>query len=88
MDINFFNVLGHVSDDLHHDFPCCVWPRKFLEYKCLQLSHYSRLLLTNVVSPIAVMVGMEAAQELWIRPREWARHGQKILRERAPFPWA
>lgn len=36
----------------------------------------------------AVMVGMEAAQELWIRPREWARHGQKILRERAPFPWA
>jgi len=36
----------------------------------------------------AVMASMESAQELWIRPREWARHGQKILRERAPFPWA
>jgi len=35
-----------------------------------------------------VMASMESAQELWIRPREWARHGQKILRERAPFPWA
>jgi len=36
----------------------------------------------------AVMASMESARELWIRPREWARHGQKILRERAPFPWA
>jgi len=36
----------------------------------------------------AVMAAMESAQELWIKPREWAKHGQKILRERAPFPWA
>ena len=36
----------------------------------------------------AVMASMESAQELWIKPREWAKHGQKILRERAPFPWA
>ena len=27
-------------------------------------------------------------KELWIRPREWSRNGQKLLRERAPFPWA
>ena len=36
----------------------------------------------------AVMASMESAQELWIKPREWAKHGQKLLRERAPFPWA
>ena len=32
--------------------------------------------------------GLESAQELWIRPREWSKCGQKLLRERAPFPWA
>lgn len=36
----------------------------------------------------AVLASMESAQELWIKPREWAKHGQKLLRERAPFPWA
>jgi len=36
----------------------------------------------------AVLAGLESAMELWIRPREWSRHGQKLLRERAPFPWA
>ena len=36
----------------------------------------------------AIMSSLESAQELWIRPREWSKLGQKILRERAPFPWA
>jgi len=36
----------------------------------------------------AIMSSLESAQELWIRPKEWGRLGQKILRERAPFPWA
>ena len=36
----------------------------------------------------AVLAGLESAKELWIRPQEWSRHGQKLLRERAPFPWA
>ena len=36
----------------------------------------------------AIMASLESAQELWIRPREWSKLGQKILRERAPFPWA
>ncbi|CAB4059138.1 ACTR8 [Lepeophtheirus salmonis] len=35
----------------------------------------------------AVLACLESAQELWIKPREFAKHGQKILRERAPFPW-
>lgn len=36
----------------------------------------------------AVMASMESAQELWLRPKEWSKQGQKLLRERAPFPWA
>ena len=35
-----------------------------------------------------VLAGLESARELWIRPKEWARLGQKLLRERASFPWA
>ena len=36
----------------------------------------------------AIMSSLESAQELWIRPREWSKFGQKILRERVPFPWS
>ena len=36
----------------------------------------------------AIMACLETAQELWILPQEWKKHGQKVLRERAPFPWA
>ena len=36
----------------------------------------------------ALMAGLEAAQELWIAPDEWRGHGQKILREKAPFQWS
>ena len=36
----------------------------------------------------AILACLETAQELWIYPDEWRRHGQKLLRERAPFPWA
>ncbi len=36
----------------------------------------------------AVMATLETAQELWITPAEWRKLGQKMLRERAPFPWA
>ena len=35
-----------------------------------------------------VLASLESARELWIRPKEWERFGQKLLRERAPFPWA
>jgi len=42
---------------------------------------------TTVWRGAAVMANMESAQELWLRPREWSKHGQKLLRERAPFPW-
>ena len=35
-----------------------------------------------------VLASLESARELWIRPKEWSRFGQKLLRERAPFPWA
>ena len=35
-----------------------------------------------------VLAGLESARELWIRRKEWARLGQKLLRERAPLPWA
>ena len=37
---------------------------------------------------IVTMLLCVLCQELWISPREWRRHGQKLLRERAPFPWA
>ena len=35
----------------------------------------------------AVLACLETAQELWISPLEWTKHGSKLLRERAPFPW-
>ena len=35
----------------------------------------------------AVLACLETAQELWIHPKEWAKNGQRMLRERAPFPW-
>ena len=35
----------------------------------------------------AVLAGLESARELWIRPEEWQKVGQKLLREKAPFPW-
>ena len=34
-----------------------------------------------------VLSCLETAQELWISPLEWTKHGSKLLRERAPFPW-
>lgn len=36
----------------------------------------------------AILACLETAQELWITGPEWAKTGQKLLRERAPFPWA
>ncbi|TRY78430.1 hypothetical protein TCAL_06903 [Tigriopus californicus] len=36
----------------------------------------------------AILACLETAQELWITAPEWAKTGQKLLRERAPFPWA
>ena len=36
----------------------------------------------------AILSCLGSAQELWIHPKEWARHGQKLLREKVPFPWA
>jgi len=35
----------------------------------------------------AVMATLQSAQELWINPKEWTKHGQKLLREKSPFPW-
>ncbi len=37
----------------------------------------------------AILALLELAQELWIVPAEWcgARGGQRMLRERARFPW-
>ena len=42
---------------------------------------------TTVWRGAALMAGLEAAQELWIQREEWNKHGQRLLRERAPFPW-
>ena len=36
----------------------------------------------------AILSCLGSAQELWISPKEWNRQGQKLLREKAPFPWA
>lgn len=36
----------------------------------------------------AILSCLGSAQELWIQPKEWAEKGQKLLREKAPFPWA
>ena len=36
----------------------------------------------------AILCSLGSAQELWITPKEWCRQGQKLLREKAPFPWA
>jgi len=35
----------------------------------------------------AILSCLGSAQELWISPTDWSKHGQKILREKAPFPW-
>ncbi|XP_065564807.1 actin-related protein 8-like isoform X3 [Artemia franciscana] len=35
----------------------------------------------------ALFACMDAANELWIKPKEWKRYSVKILRERAPFVW-
>ena len=35
----------------------------------------------------AILSGLESARELWIRSDEWQKLGQKLLREKAPFPW-
>jgi actin-related protein 8 len=35
----------------------------------------------------ALLACLETAQELWIHPEEWSRQGQRLLRERAAFPW-
>ena len=36
----------------------------------------------------AIRSCLGSAQELWINPKEWNRNGQKLLREKTPFPWA
>ena len=36
----------------------------------------------------AILSCLTSAQELWINPKEWAKMGQKLLREKAPFPWS
>ena len=36
----------------------------------------------------AILSCLGSAQELWINPKEWNRNGQKLLREKTPFPWA
>ena len=35
----------------------------------------------------AIMSTLQSAQELWINGKEWSKSGQKLLREKAPFPW-
>jgi len=35
----------------------------------------------------AILSCLESARELWIKPEEWQKTGQKLLREKAPFPW-
>ena len=36
----------------------------------------------------AILSCLGSAQDLWIGPTEWSKFGQKLLREKAPFPWA
>lgn len=35
----------------------------------------------------SIMSCLETAHELWIHSAEWAKHGVRILRERAAFTW-
>ena len=35
----------------------------------------------------AIMAGLDTAQEFWITSKEWSKFGQKVLREKSPFPW-
>ena len=35
----------------------------------------------------AIMAGLDTAQEFWITSKEWSKYGQKVLREKSPFPW-
>ena len=35
----------------------------------------------------AVFTYLESAGDCFISPEEWEKFGQKVLRERAPFPW-
>ena len=35
----------------------------------------------------AIMSGLDTAQEFWINSKEWAKLGQKLLREKSSFPW-
>ena len=35
----------------------------------------------------AIMAALDTAQEFWISTKEWTKYGQKILREKSPFPW-
>ncbi|XP_071810332.1 actin-related protein 8-like [Asterias amurensis] len=34
-----------------------------------------------------VLACLDTAQELWIKQKEWRKHGLKVLRERSPFVW-
>ena len=36
----------------------------------------------------SILSCLGSANELWINPKEWSRQGQRLLREKAPFPWA
>ena len=36
----------------------------------------------------AIMAGLDTAQEFWITSKEWNKYGQKVLREKSPFPWS
>lgn len=35
---------------------------------------------------MATMARSDMAREMWITAEEWAYHGVKLLREKAPFP--
>ena len=35
----------------------------------------------------AIMAALDTAQEFWISTKEWTKYGQKVLREKSPFPW-
>lgn len=35
----------------------------------------------------AILSCLETAQEFWIGGPEWSKHGQRLLREKSPFPW-